>query len=31
MFGLVKADERYKPIMQLFHDEYRNLLSALGH
>ena len=31
MFALVKADERYKPIMQLFQDEYRNLLSAMGH
>ena len=30
-YDLIKAEERYKPILQLFHDEYRSMLNALKH
>ena len=31
MYDLIKADEQYRPILQLFHDEYRSMLNALKH
>ena len=31
MYDLIKIDEKYRPIIQLFHDEYRSMLNALKH
>ena len=31
MYDLIKVDERYRPILQLFHDEYRSMMNALKH
>lgn len=31
MYDLIKAEPRYKPILQLFHSEYRSMLCALKH
>ena len=30
-YDLIKQEERYRPILQLFHDEYRSMLNALRH
>ena len=30
-YDLIKVEQRYRPIMQLFHDEYRSMLNALKH
>mmetsp|Transcript_11907 Transcript_11907/g.15181 ORF Transcript_11907/g.15181 Transcript_11907/m.15181 type:complete len:208 (+) Transcript_11907:510-1133(+) len=30
-YDRIKAEERYRPILQLFQDEYRSMLNALRH
>ena len=30
-YEAIKVQERYRPILQLFHDEYRSMLNALKH